>query len=95
MAQLGARFNGIEEVGGSTPPRSTKFSCCDEQIISSPGAKNEPTALTPCRGYSGSVTWRSICTCSGTGLDCPYTCKNIPPGRIRNSYSTGIGTDTW
>ena len=25
MAQLGARLNGIQEVGGSIPPSSTKF----------------------------------------------------------------------
>ena len=27
VAQLGARLNGIEEVGGSNPPRSTRIHC--------------------------------------------------------------------
>ena len=30
MAQLGARFDGIEEVAGSNPARSTKRACCPE-----------------------------------------------------------------
>ena len=32
VAQLGARLNGIEEVGGSNPPRSTSFPSYRDRI---------------------------------------------------------------
>ena len=35
VAQLGARFNGIEEVAGSTPARSTRFSMATVYILRS------------------------------------------------------------
>ena len=33
MAQLGARFHGMEEVKGSNPFRSTKFQNIDESFL--------------------------------------------------------------